>query len=35
MFPVAGLDGIAKRVRHWEPWNDVLMFQLVELDESR
>ena len=34
LFPVVGLDGISKRVRHWEPWNDILMFQLVELDET-
>ncbi len=34
LFPVVGLDGIAQRVRHWEPWNDVLMFDLVELDET-
>ena len=34
LFPVVGLDGISKRVRHWEPWNDNLMFHLVQLDET-
>lgn len=34
LFPVVGLDGIHSRVRHWEPWNDILMLNLVELDET-
>lgn len=34
LFPVVGLDGISSRVSHWEPWNDNLMFDLVELKEN-
>ncbi len=34
LYPVVGLDGISKRVRHWEPWHDILMFHLVELNET-
>lgn len=32
LFPVVGLDAISSRVTHWEPWNDNLMFDLVELE---
>lgn len=32
LFPVVGLDAVSSRVRHWEPWNDNLMFDLVELE---
>jgi peptide/nickel transport system substrate-binding protein len=31
LFPVVGLDGVAKRVTRWEPWNDHLMFHLVNV----
>lgn len=31
LFPAMGLDGIAERVTHWEPWNDHLMFHLVDV----
>lgn len=31
LFPVVGLDGIHRRVAHWEPWNDILNFHLVEI----
>ena len=26
-------DGIAKRVTYWEPWNDHLMFHLVDVTD--
>lgn len=32
LFPVVGLDGIHRRVTHWEPWNDILNFHLVEVE---
>jgi len=32
LFPVVGIDGLAKRVTHWEPWNDHLMFHLVDVE---
>lgn len=32
LFPVVGLDAVSSRVTHWEPWNDNLMFDLVELE---
>jgi peptide/nickel transport system substrate-binding protein len=33
LFPVVGIDGVAKRVTHWAPWNDHLMFHLVEVTD--
>ena len=34
LFPVVGLDGIHRRVTHWDPWNDILNFHLVEIDAN-
>jgi len=32
LFPVVGLDGVHKRVTHWEPWNDILNPHLVDVE---
>lgn len=32
LFPIVGLDGIHKRVTHWEPWNDILNPHLIEVE---
>jgi hypothetical protein len=34
LFPIVGLDGIHRRVTHWEPWNDILNFHLVNIDSN-
>ena len=33
LCPIVVVDGISKRVHHWEPWNDDLMGDLVELED--
>ncbi|MEQ8509575.1 MAG: ABC transporter substrate-binding protein [Rhodospirillaceae bacterium] len=32
LFPVVGLDGVHKRVTHWEPWNDILNPHLIDVE---
>ena len=33
LFPVVGLDGVHKRVTHWEPWNDILNPHLIDVEQ--
>lgn len=34
LFPIVGLDAIHQRVTHWEPWNDILNFHLVDVQPN-